>query len=248
MAPHRALGRVILGPGWGCRCGLAVTAALIHMVGTLLTHSRAWFKVECVETQHGILPAMALPHAHGTATAADLVGLEHHEVLGGEVVEKAAPSFEHGDAQGTIYGRLLGFRGPGRPGHPGGWWLGTEVDIELARHEVYLPDIVGWRIARVPERPRGRPVRVAPDWACEVLSPSTAARDLGHKQRTYHRARIGHYWVVEPANDTLTVYRWQEDGYLLAMVAGAGEVVRVEPFDAIELDIGDIFGLPPKER
>lgn len=74
---------------------------------------------------------------------------------------------------------------------------------------------------------------------------STAGRDLGRKLQTYHRAHVGHYWVADPANQTLTIYRWQEVGYVIAMAASAGEVVRAEPFDGIELDIGDIFGLPP---
>jgi hypothetical protein len=58
----------------------------------------------------------------------------------------------------------------------------------LAPHEVYLPDIAGWRLTRVPEQPRERPVRTAPDWVCEILSPSTADRDTGHKPRTCHEA------------------------------------------------------------
>lgn len=201
--------------------------------------------VKHMEPQHGMLPVMAFSRTHGLATAADLADLEHHEVVGGELVEKASPTFEHGSIQGSLCGALFGFRNPGGGRRPGGWWLGTEVEIELERHEVYLPDIAGWRVDRMPEAPSGKPVRVAPDWVCEVLSPSTAGRDLGRKLQTYHTAHVGHYWVADPANQTLTIYRWQEGGYVMAMAASAGEVVRAEPFDAIELDIGDIFGLPP---
>jgi hypothetical protein len=39
----------------------------------------------------------------------------------------------------------------------------------------------------------------------------------------------------------------QEGSYSLAMAASAGEIARVEPFDVIEFDIGDMFGLPPRE-
>ena len=77
------------------------------------------------------------------ATAADIADLERHEVVGGEIVEKAAPSFEHGDTQGAVYASLFGFRGSGGDGRPGGWWLGTEVEIELDSNDVYLPDIAG---------------------------------------------------------------------------------------------------------
>ncbi len=200
-----------------------------------------------MEAQHGMLSTMTQPRDR-RRTAAALEALERHEIVGGELVQKASPTFAHGATQISIGVALGGFRGHGRPGHPGGWWLGAEVEIELAPQEVYLPDLAGWRIDRVPEPPRERPVRIAPDWVCEVLSPSTTGRDLGHKRRSYHLARVGHYWVVEPTSQTLTVYRWQEAGYLLAMSASAGEMARVEPFDVIELDIGDMFGLPPREQ
>jgi Uma2 family endonuclease len=184
---------------------------------------------------------MASTRARGRATAADIED-ERQEVVGGELVWKAAPTFDHGDLQGAIFGHLVGFRGYGRPG---GWWLGTEVEVELGPHEVYLPDIVGWRMERVPDRPRGKPVRVAPDWVCEILSPSTASRDLGHKQRNYHLARVGHYWVVDPDQQSLTVFRWREASYEVAMSARVGDTVGVEPFDAISLDLSNIFGRAP---
>jgi hypothetical protein len=61
----------------------------------------------------------------GTATAADIVALERHEVVGGVVYQKAAPSAEHGSAQMTLGHFLWPFdRGGG--GRPGGWWLMTE--------------------------------------------------------------------------------------------------------------------------
>jgi hypothetical protein len=83
---------------------------------------------------------------------------------------------------------------------------------------------------------------------CESMSPSTAGRDLGHTAHTYHAAHVDHYWVVEPTSQTITVYRWHEAGYVVAMTASPGQIVPVEPFDAISLDIGDIFGLEPQAR
>ncbi|HWN71076.1 MAG TPA: Uma2 family endonuclease, partial [Haliangium sp.] len=145
---------------------------------------------------------MAPPRARGLATAADIVD-DRQEVVRGELVRKASPSFEHSDVQMAIAHALGGFRGRSRPGRLGGWWLGTEVEIEIETHDVFQPDLAGWRIDRVPERPHGKPVRITPDWVCEVLSPSTMQRDLGHKLRTYHRARVGHYWIAEPIGEVL---------------------------------------------
>lgn len=184
-------------------------------------------------------------HTHAQlipATAADLAGLERHEVVDGEIVEKAAPSGAHGMAQYRISVMTGPFFGRGSGDAPGGWWFATECEIELESHQVYLPDVAGWRIERVPEPPEERPVRITPDWVAEILSPSTAARDLGKKRLGYHHAHVGHYWIIDPIDRTLQVFRWTERGYLLTMAAGAGEVVHAEPFDALELDVSMLFG------
>ncbi|MFT3773094.1 MAG: Uma2 family endonuclease [Minicystis sp.] len=180
------------------------------------------------------------------ATAADLARLppdRRAEVINGEIVEKANPSAEHGDAQGGVIVHLRGpFHRRSGSDKPGGWWILPEVEIELAPHEVYRPDIVGWRRERVPDRPTGRPVMVRPDWVCEVLSTSNASNNLVKKLRVYHRAEVPHYWIVDPQHETLTVLRWTPDGYLTALTAGRGDRVRAEPFAAIELPVGALFG------
>lgn len=186
----------------------------------------------------------AMPRA-GAATAADIELLEHHEVVRGEIVRKAMPVVRHSITQGRIVVALAGFHGQGRGAQsPGGWWIGTEPTIEFATHEVYQPDLAGWRLERVPELDE-YPIRLVPDWVCEILSPSTADRDLGDKLHGYHRAHVGHYWIVEPAARTLTVYRWQETGYTTALTARAGDLVRAEPFDALDIALTSVFDLPP---
>ncbi|WP_437624489.1 Uma2 family endonuclease [Sorangium sp. So ce1151] len=183
----------------------------------------------------------------GPATAADLLAIPEeqrfHEIIDGELVQKAVPSFEHGDAQSAIVAHVkLPFQR--RPGGrwPGGWWFATEVEVELAPDQVYRPDVVGWRRERSPERPSGSPVRLRPDWVCEVLSPSNARHDTVKKMRAYQRCQLPHYWIVDPREETLTVYRWTPEGYLVPLRAERGERVRAEPFGAVELQVGVLFG------
>jgi Uma2 family endonuclease len=65
------------------------------------------------------------------------------------------------------------------------------------------------------------------------------------KLRLYHRVAIPHYWLVDPRDATLTVMRWSSDGYVTLMRAERGEVFRAEPFAAIELATGTLFGDDP---
>lgn len=178
------------------------------------------------------------------ATAEDLKVLpaDHRvEVIGGALVQKASPSFEHGDAQSSI-AELLKPRYQRGRGGPGGWWIATEVEIELSVHDVYVPDVVGWKRERTPERPRGRPIRIRPDWVCEILSASNALNDLGIKLAAYHRTGVPHYWIVDPERETLTVYRSSGDGYVVVLSAGRGHTVHAEPFEELPLLIDDLFG------
>ena len=126
---------------------------------------------------------------------------------------------------------------------PGGWWFGSEIDVEYETHEIYLHDIVGWRRDRVPERPTGRPVRIRPDWACELVSPSNAKRDRVDKFQILHANGVPHYWIGDPLEQTLIVHRWQPQGYLVVLTAAAGDVIRAEPFDAVELRVSSLFGI-----
>lgn len=166
------------------------------------------------------------------------------ELVRGEIVEKAAPSAEHGMAQTQLGGALHPFnRRSGGPRGPGGWWIMTEVEILYpGTNEVFRHDLCGFRRELHPERPTGMPVRQRPEWVCEILSKSTARVDLVKKQRTLHTHGVMHYWIVDPEGETLAVYRHEEAGYLLALASTTGETVRAEPFDAIELAVGELFG------
>lgn len=194
----------------------------------------------------GVTAAAPLPRR--PATVDDLARLPEGraaEIIDGELIEKAQPTFEHGSAQSAIVGQLFGpyNRRHGGGGGPGGWWIATEVEVQYEEGQVYRHDIVGWRRESLAERPRGRFVRVRPDWVAEVLSPSNASNDLVKKLRTLGRHRVPHYWLVDPERRTLAVMRWTPEGYLTALAADETEIVRAEPFDAIDLHVATIFGV-----
>jgi len=164
------------------------------------------------------------------------------EIIDGEIIEKAAPSAEHANTQlglGAII--RVEFHGAGGGPRSGGWWILSEVDVELESHEVYRPDLAGWRRESMAELPAERPVRIRPDWVCEVLSTSNAQNDLVKKFRGYHRAGVPHYWIADPDNRSLIVYQHQPGGYLAIVAASAGETIRAAPFDAIEINVSDLF-------
>lgn len=193
---------------------------------------------------------MVVP-ARKPATEADFFAIpEHerwHELWDGEVVERAAPSGEHSDAQSGIASILKPKfqRGSGGPGGPGGWWIYTEAEVRLLTGKIVRPDVCGWRRERMPTRPVGTPIDLRPDWVCEVVSPGKPNHDLVRKLNLYLAAGIDHYWIVDPRDETLTVHRRSEGAWILVMRAERHEVVRAEPFDAIDFPVGVLFGDDP---
>jgi Uma2 family endonuclease len=123
-------------------------------------------------------------------------------------------------------------------GGPGGWILLHEPELHLGA-DVLVPDLAGWRRERMPKVPMDRAsIDLPPDWVCEVLSPSTQAVDRADKMTVYARERVPHAWLVDPLARTLEVYRLAGAAWLRVEVHRDDARARVEPFDAIELDIG----------
>lgn len=82
----------------------------------------------------------------------------------------------------------------------------------------------------------------APDLIIEILSPSTAAKDLKEKFFLYESAGVKEYWIVDPPNETLAVYMLDKDGKYPRGVVYAGEdKVKVGIFENLEIKMEDVF-------
>jgi Uma2 family endonuclease len=84
-----------------------------------------------------------------------------------------------------------------------------EPNVVLAEHQVPQPDLA-IVLPSSRERVKEKAIVGPPDLAIEVLSPSTRRYDLGPKKRAYARAGVLRYWVVDPADDQVLIYRIPE--------------------------------------
>jgi Uma2 family endonuclease len=187
------------------------------------------------------------------ATYQDVIDAPEHqvaEIVDGELHLSPRPAGRHAAAHMNLAGDLHAAFQRGRGG-PGGWWFLIEPELHFGE-DVVVPDLAGWRVERtpLPEHTQHEDppfFTTAPDWICETLSPSTERFDRGQKLGVYLRAGIGHAWLVHPRNRSLEVLRTSAEGWVLrAMYTGDG-AFRIEPFDAIELDLALVWsgGLPP---
>lgn len=169
------------------------------------------------------------------------------ELIQGALVERELTGPKHGRALLRL-GSSVTARFDRKPGgkFPGGWWIVSDVAVQFGE-EVLRPDLAGWRREQHASFPTERPVVLRPDWVCEVLSPSNARTDRVEKLRTYHHAMVPHYWLVDPEEQTLTVFRYGDGGYVVVLTATAEEVVAAEPFDAMQFPVANLFADEPTE-
>jgi len=176
------------------------------------------------------------------ATYADLASVPDHlvaEFVAGELVTSPRPSPLHARASSLLGASLCGPFDLGRGG-PGGWWILDEPELHLGP-DVLVPDLAGWRVERMPELPETAWFGLAPDWVCEVLSPSTAARDRTDKMAIYAAAAVAHLWFVDPTVRTLEAYRLESARWVLLTSLRESVRARIEPFDAVELDLARLW-------
>jgi len=176
------------------------------------------------------------------ATYDDLLAVPDHlvaEIIGGILHTHPRPASLHARAASRLGAELDGPFDRGRNG-PGGWLLLDEPELHL-HGDVLVPDIAGWRRTRMPELPDAAAFELAPDWICEVLSPSTATTDRAEKLPAYAREGVGHAWLVDPIARTLEAHRLEAGRWLIVGTWRDDAKARVEPFDAFELDLAGLW-------
>ncbi len=161
------------------------------------------------------------------------------EIVEGELFTSPRPRKRHERAQGMLYMRLRGRFDDGGEG-PGEWWIVGEPELHLGA-DILVPDIAGWRRDRVPNITDTAWWDVAPDWICEVISPSTGRLDRVRKLPAYAKYGVAHAWIVDPAELTLEVYRLIEGHLALISTHEGDDLVRAEPFEAIELPLSALW-------
>ena len=176
------------------------------------------------------------------ATHADLEALPPHvvgEILAGELYASPRPAIPHTWAASRL-GVLLGVFDLGAKG-PGGWTLLDEPELHLGP-DVLVPDLAGWHCERLPAPPRSAALTLAPDWVCELLSPSTEARDRVVKLPLYAREGVEFVWLVDPDVRTLELLHLTGTHYTRLTSYAQEATVRAEPFATREFSLGLLWG------
>ena len=174
------------------------------------------------------------------ATYTDLYDVPEHfvaEIFDGELYASPRPALPHSHAASVLGAKLSG---PFHRSGPGGWVILDEPELHFG-NDVLVPNLAGWRRERLPTVPAAAYLTLAPDWVCEVLSPSTEPLDRGAKLRIYARENVSHAWLVDPLRQSLEVLALETGKWIEVALHEGSARARVAPFDAIELDLGSLW-------
>ena len=140
-------------------------------------------------------------------------GSTRYEIIAGELFVTPGPVVWHQRVVGGLFARLLAY---GKANGLGEAFIGP-LDVLFAEGDCVEPDLLfvrGDRSHLVSERG----VEGPPDLVVEVLSPSTKGRDRGIKRERYRFFGVPEYWVVDPDERSVEVWR---------LADGASEPLRL---------------------
>lgn len=184
-----------------------------------------------MQTAHPLTPYERLE-----ALPETLVG----ECLDGVLHTQPRPAPRHLHISGQL-DRTLG-ASYGDDDGPDGWWLLVEPEIHFERRvQVVVPDLAGWRRARLPDLPDTAFFECVPDWVCEILSPASARTDRAIKMPMFARYGVGWLWLVDPVGREIEAFATTDTGWQAVARAGGTGVTALPPFDAAPLDLDRLW-------
>jgi Uma2 family endonuclease len=163
---------------------------------------------------------------------------KRHEILAGEHYVTPSPSNQHQGCSLNLALKIGAFVRSHR--------LGTvryaPFDVLLSPHDVVQPDLLFLSKQRA-EILTDANVQGAPDLVIEILSDSTRRRDETLKRDRYERFGVLEYWLVDPQQRTVRVFRRSGAAFLAAqeLSAAAGDVLATPLLPGLAIPVGEIF-------
>ena len=120
------------------------------------------------------------------------------ELIGGKTVAMSPAATNHNRIKGNIFGTFWTYL-QGKPCEPFG---DGELVYLTVEHE-FIPDFM---VVCDPNKIKTDGIHGTPDLVVEILSPSTAKNDRGHKKDVYAKCGVREYWIVSPSDKIVDVY------------------------------------------
>ncbi len=155
------------------------------------------------------------------------------ELIEGEIIEMAPPKIVHQRLLGRLYRTIDDLK-------PDGEVLLAPVEIYLDEYNIPQPDLVWVAASSICKIEELRLVG-APDLVIEILSPSTAKRDKTAKFELYEKHGSREYWMVDPDNRLIEVWKRGANSFERQGVYGIGDQFESAALSGKTVEVTPIF-------
>jgi len=163
---------------------------------------------------------------------------ERFELINGEAYAMSAPNARHQEILGELFSQFHNYlRGKPCKVYPAPFDVRLYYEEDESDDTVVQPDIT----VICDEKKRGyEGCRGAPDLVIEILSPSNTAIEMERKLKLYQEAGVREYWIVDPENNRVTVYRFQT-GVIQTCFYKSADTVPVGIFPDLNVTLEQVF-------
>jgi len=169
---------------------------------------------------------------------------ERWELIDGTAYKMTpAPSLEHQEISGQLFYLIKCFL-KNKPCKV----LSAPIDVRFSDNDSYddknvrtvvQPDII---VVCNKEKLDNHGCKGAPDLIVEILSPESAARDMNDKLHLYEKYGVKEYWIINPSERTLSLYRLDKGNtYSRPEIIRGKDLVNTSVLDGFEISVDDIF-------
>lgn len=158
------------------------------------------------------------------------------QLINGELIMSPSPSPYHQAVLGNLYDVFKAYA----KSYNGAVFF-APLDLYIDKHNVFQPDLI-FLSGENKKIVSAKGIEGVPDLVVEIISPSNIFTDRNQKKSAYQKIGVQEYWIVDPANKTLEVYKHnQADPETPSLyLAGEGEVTSgVLP--GLKFDLKEIF-------
>lgn len=161
-----------------------------------------------------------------------------YELIKGEIVRRSSPNTPHQRVSFRLAGRFFVYNEQKKIGQ----FFTAPYDVYLDEANAGIqPDLLFVSNERDFVIRENNGIVGSPDLVVEILSKGTMSKDRGDKQEVYEQFAVREYWIVDPLNKSVEVYRMQENRYRLFASAVEEGIIKSAVLPDFELEVASIF-------
>ncbi|MHB8482278.1 MAG: Uma2 family endonuclease [Nitrospiria bacterium] len=162
--------------------------------------------------------------------------LNRHEIIDGEHYVTPSPMFRHQRVLSKLFFKLFQWV----EDHELGVILPAPIDVVLSDIDIVVPDIIFISKPRLTIKTE-KNIQGSPELVIEILSPSTASRDIGIKKRLYEKYGVAEYWVVDPDRKTVSVFTLVNEKFSNSHQFSVKDKLASDQIPGLQISLSSIF-------